>query len=203
MAAIAGRLPLNMLRIALFFPALLVGAADIHDALTPVTPNFSPGPEYADSTRQFQGIPGLEGRTRISPGDLSGDRPVAQGGTQRTSRKARRSEGRVSSGASSTLRSGRSPRCPIFCGLAETTNCSTRSHGSDWKPFEPEQESSLGASTRPSLAGSDSLRTRPPEVEVVRPSAGRCGRRDPPTSATLRSPGRCPGSSAPGRSRSS
>ncbi|QIF03170.1 sialidase family protein [Roseimicrobium sp. ORNL1] len=35
-------------------------AADPHDALTPVKVNFSPGPEYGDSTRIFQGIPGME-----------------------------------------------------------------------------------------------------------------------------------------------
>ena len=35
-------------------------AADVHDALTPVTPNISPGPAYADNTRLFQGIPGLQ-----------------------------------------------------------------------------------------------------------------------------------------------
>ncbi len=38
----------------------LLGAASIHDALTPVAPNFTPGAEYADGTRRFQGIPGLE-----------------------------------------------------------------------------------------------------------------------------------------------
>lgn len=32
----------------------------MHDALTPAAPNFAPGPEYADGTRRFQGIPGLE-----------------------------------------------------------------------------------------------------------------------------------------------
>jgi len=38
----------------------MLGAAGVHDALTPVTPNFAPGAEYADGTRRFQGIPGLE-----------------------------------------------------------------------------------------------------------------------------------------------
>lgn len=38
----------------------LLPAADLHDALTPVPPNFAPGPEYADNTRLFQGIPGIE-----------------------------------------------------------------------------------------------------------------------------------------------
>src|SRR5262245_22008859 len=35
-------------------------AEDANDSLVPVKPNFSPGPEYADNTRMFQGIPGLE-----------------------------------------------------------------------------------------------------------------------------------------------
>jgi hypothetical protein len=48
-----------MYRLALFAATALL-AADIHDALTPVRPNFSPGREYADDTRLFQGIPGLE-----------------------------------------------------------------------------------------------------------------------------------------------
>lgn len=38
----------------------LLPAANLHDALTPVPPNFAPGPEYADNTRLFQGIPGIE-----------------------------------------------------------------------------------------------------------------------------------------------
>lgn len=36
------------------------GAADINDSMIPVKPNLAPGPEYADSTRIFQGIPGME-----------------------------------------------------------------------------------------------------------------------------------------------
>jgi predicted neuraminidase len=39
---------------------LALNAAEIHDSLIPVKPNFSPGPEYADNTRIFQGIPGME-----------------------------------------------------------------------------------------------------------------------------------------------
>lgn len=35
-------------------------SADEHDSLAAVTPQFSPGQEYADATRAFQGIPGLE-----------------------------------------------------------------------------------------------------------------------------------------------
>jgi predicted neuraminidase len=52
--------------IALLSAALLhslpsrTSAADLNDSLAPVTPNFSPGEEYADGTRMFQGIPGLE-----------------------------------------------------------------------------------------------------------------------------------------------
>ncbi len=40
--------------------ALPAAAAEVNDSLTPATPNPSPGPEYADSARMFQGIPGLE-----------------------------------------------------------------------------------------------------------------------------------------------
>ncbi len=52
-------------RPTLLIAAMLGGAAlnaanDPHDALNLVAPNLSPGPEYADSTRIFQGIPGLE-----------------------------------------------------------------------------------------------------------------------------------------------
>ena len=47
-------------RLFLFLATSLLVAADLHDALSPVSPNFSPGPKYADSTRLFQGIPGLE-----------------------------------------------------------------------------------------------------------------------------------------------
>lgn len=35
-------------------------AAEAHDSLVPVRPNLSPGPEYGDAARIFQGIPGLE-----------------------------------------------------------------------------------------------------------------------------------------------
>jgi predicted neuraminidase len=49
-----------MIRAFLLFATTLLPAADIHDALIPVKPNFAPGPEYADNTRLFQGIPGLE-----------------------------------------------------------------------------------------------------------------------------------------------
>ena len=41
----------------------VAGAADpfdVHDSLRPVAPKFSPGPEYGDDTRIFQGIPGIE-----------------------------------------------------------------------------------------------------------------------------------------------
>ncbi len=49
------------MRLALLLLGCAAGfAADIHDPLTPVRPNFAPGPEYADNTRLFQGIPGLE-----------------------------------------------------------------------------------------------------------------------------------------------
>src|SRR5580692_11122757 len=35
--------------------------ADLSDEVaTPPVPNFSPGPEYADAVRMFQGIPGIE-----------------------------------------------------------------------------------------------------------------------------------------------
>jgi predicted neuraminidase len=47
-------------RLLLFLTTTLLAAADLHDALSPVSPNFSPGSKYADSTRLFQGIPGLE-----------------------------------------------------------------------------------------------------------------------------------------------
>lgn len=55
-----------MTRLLLFLP-LLLPAADIHDALTPVKPAIPPGPRYAAATRRFQGIPGLE---RASNGRL-------------------------------------------------------------------------------------------------------------------------------------
>jgi beta-xylosidase len=47
-------------RLLLFLTTTLLAVADLHDALSPVSPNFSPGSKYADSTRLFQGIPGLE-----------------------------------------------------------------------------------------------------------------------------------------------
>ncbi|HEV7404799.1 MAG TPA: sialidase family protein [Chthoniobacteraceae bacterium] len=46
--------------LALLLAPLAARAADLHDSLVPVPPNLSPGPEYADDTRIFQGIPGLE-----------------------------------------------------------------------------------------------------------------------------------------------
>lgn len=49
-----------MTRLLLLLAPALLAAADIHDALAPVVPNFSPGAKYADNTRQFQGIPGIE-----------------------------------------------------------------------------------------------------------------------------------------------
>ncbi len=47
---------------ALFLLGMAVAAlaADIDANLTPPKPNFSPGPEYADEVRMFQGIPGIE-----------------------------------------------------------------------------------------------------------------------------------------------
>ena len=47
-------------RLVLFLTTTLLAAADLHDALATVSPNFSPGPKYADGMRLFQGIPGLE-----------------------------------------------------------------------------------------------------------------------------------------------
>ena len=49
-----------MLRLILFAGAVLLRGADPHDALTPIVLNVAPGSEYSDSTRLFQGIPGLE-----------------------------------------------------------------------------------------------------------------------------------------------
>jgi hypothetical protein len=40
--------------------ALPLAAAESNDAAIPPVANFSPGPEYADSARMFQGIPGIE-----------------------------------------------------------------------------------------------------------------------------------------------
>ncbi len=51
------------LLLLLLAPLLLSPATaqvDPHDGLTPVKVNFHPGPEYGDSTRIFQGIPGME-----------------------------------------------------------------------------------------------------------------------------------------------
>lgn len=49
-----------MPRLLLLLAAGFLYAADIHDALVAVPPNFDPGTKYADNTRLFQGIPGLE-----------------------------------------------------------------------------------------------------------------------------------------------
>src|ERR1041384_8303317 len=54
-------------------PLLLVAfavslfAAPADEVARPPVPNFSPGPEYADAVRMFQGIPGIE---RASNGRL-------------------------------------------------------------------------------------------------------------------------------------
>jgi predicted neuraminidase len=48
---------MKLLPLLLLLP---LAAADPHDAMVPVRPNHAPGPEYADGTRLFQGIPGLE-----------------------------------------------------------------------------------------------------------------------------------------------
>ena len=49
----------------ILFALLCIGAsarviAANDPAAIPATPNFSPGPEYADNVRMFQGIPGIE-----------------------------------------------------------------------------------------------------------------------------------------------
>lgn len=57
-----------MKRFSLFLASLLLAiaasctltAAEANPAATPAVPNYSPGPEYADSARMFQGVPGIE-----------------------------------------------------------------------------------------------------------------------------------------------
>ncbi|HSJ01827.1 MAG: exo-alpha-sialidase, partial [Verrucomicrobium sp.] len=53
--------------LALFGAGTSAQSPDPNDSMVPVPLNLAPGPEYADSTRIFQGIPGME---RASNGRL-------------------------------------------------------------------------------------------------------------------------------------
>ena len=46
--------------LVLLITPLIARGVDINDSMVPAKPNFSPGPEYADNQRAFQGIPGIE-----------------------------------------------------------------------------------------------------------------------------------------------
>src|SRR5260221_628679 len=53
-------LPHTLRLLFLLAAAPLLRAERSDEVATPPVPNFSPGPEYADSARMFQGIPGIE-----------------------------------------------------------------------------------------------------------------------------------------------
>jgi len=50
----------KLLSLLLVSAAAALSAASPEQIATPPVPNFSPGPEYADAVRMFQGIPGIE-----------------------------------------------------------------------------------------------------------------------------------------------